>query len=486
MKKLIFCVLGMGIAYHAQAQMSTDGLKAELDSLMATKDPSIYSRLQVLAASDVETEMSIAASYYFQLKNAKAFDSVSNAELIKFPKGLLARIKAQQVITAMKSLPEIEEAYLKYIKNYPSGSYPGLPFGEDRLTYDRILLALASGYAHERNVEKANYYAGLLTADFWKVHSYSVISDTFYANGDMTNAVLYQKKAVESAAPYFYGEKDSSGTNAAARYAINAYPEACGSYAKLLYEQQKYEDALHYISMAAKGTTFNYLYAEILVALNRNTEAYNKIESVVRSGEANNDMVTLFKTLYVKVLGDTTGLGAYEADIHKGVIDNMRKRLLKNKMNVAAADFTLTDIQGRQVHLASLKGKIVILDFWATWCVPCKASFPAMQMAVDKYKSDSSIQFLFIHTLERSATPLADVQAYISGMKYNFEVLMDLKDPETKDNNVVASYNVSSIPTKFVIDKRGTVRFKLVGFDGSNDEVLDELKMMIDMLKKEG
>jgi thiol-disulfide isomerase/thioredoxin len=155
----------------------------------------------------------------------------------------------------------------------------------------------------------------------------------------------------------------------------------------------------------------------------------------------------------------------------------------KNMLNKPAADFTLTDLQGNRVQLADLKGKVVILDFWAVWCVPCKASFPAMQMAVDKYKNDTTVKFLFIHTWERTKTAAEDAKAYIASMKYRFQVLMDTKDPETKANKVVDSYNVVSIPTKFVIDEKGNIRFRLTGFDGSNEAAVDEISMMIDMVR---
>ena len=490
MKKLVFCVGVVIMFFHAQAQTIAyqDSIKEQLDRLLASRVPAdqqlLKERLQSLAGSDVEIDMSISASYYFRLKNEKVFDSISTAEIIKFPKGLLARIKAQQAITGMKHLPEMEKAYHQFIKNFPPNSYPGLPFGEDRLTYDRVRSMLANGYAKEKNVAKANYYASLLEADFWKVHSYGILSETFYANGDLTNATLYQKKAVESAAPYAAGKM---GHSAAANYAINGYAEACGTYARLLYEQKKYPEALKYIEFVVKpGAAFNYTYAEILAALNRNREAYDKIEAVVKSGEATVEMSALFKVLYVKTKGDTVGLDAYQEDIRKGVIDNLRKRLTKSMMNEHAADFSLTDLQGNRVTLADLKGKIVILDFWATWCVPCKASFPAMQMAIDKYKNDSGVKFLFIHTWERTSTPVADAQAYISGTKYNFEVLMDTRDPETEDNKVVNCYNVSSIPAKFVIDEKGNIRFKLTGFNGSNEAVVDEISMIIELIREQG
>jgi thiol-disulfide isomerase/thioredoxin len=131
-----------------------------------------------------------------------------------------------------------------------------------------------------------------------------------------------------------------------------------------------------------------------------------------------------------------------------------------------------------------LKGKTVILDFWATWCGPCKASFPAMQMAVNKYKDDPNVKFLFIHTWEKTATPTKDAGDYIKSQNYNFEVLMDNKDPETKINKVVSDYKVNGIPSKFVIDPQGNIRFNLMGFEGSNEAAVDEISMMIDMARK--
>ncbi|HZW69890.1 MAG TPA: TlpA disulfide reductase family protein, partial [Hanamia sp.] len=106
--------------------------------------------------------------------------------------------------------------------------------------------------------------------------------------------------------------------------------------------------------------------------------------------------------------------------------------------------------------------------------------------AQNKYKNDPNVKFLFIHTWERDNNATAEAKKYVQDHHYNFEVLMDLKDPETKENKVVSSYGVTGIPAKFIIDPQGNIRYHLTGFDGSNEEAVNEISMMIENAKKGG
>lgn len=126
-----------------------------------------------------------------------------------------------------------------------------------------------------------------------------------------------------------------------------------------------------------------------------------------------------------------------------------------------------------------MKGKITVLDFWATWCGPCIASFPVMQQAVNSHKANNNIQFLFVNTFENGDQQKL-LQDFIHENPYIFQYVTDKPDASGKWQ-AEKLFGISSIPTKFIIDKTGTVRYKITGFNGDEDKTLEELEIMIEM-----
>jgi peroxiredoxin len=102
-----------------------------------------------------------------------------------------------------------------------------------------------------------------------------------------------------------------------------------------------------------------------------------------------------------------------------------------------------------------------------------------MKRAVEKYAQDAEVRFLFINAWERMENKAKKKNAadFIAQNKYPFHVLLDL------DNKVIEAYKVEGIPTKFIIDKNGKIRFQSIGFDGNTDKLVEELGAMIESVR---
>jgi thiol-disulfide isomerase/thioredoxin len=168
------------------------------------------------------------------------------------------------------------------------------------------------------------------------------------------------------------------------------------------------------------------------------------------------------------------------ANARSAMVAAMRKKVLESRISNPSVDFTLNDLEGTPFRFSSLKGKVVVLDFWATWCNPCRMSFPFLKKVYEKYRANPSVAFVTVDTWERQkdyASTVENTKKFQHDNKYEWTVLIDGK------NDVVGRYNVDGIPTKFVIGKDGTIAFKSIGFSGPDME--EELTQQIEILLAE-
>ena len=125
---------------------------------------------------------------------------------------------------------------------------------------------------------------------------------------------------------------------------------------------------------------------------------------------------------------------------------------LKAKVGEKALDFTLTGIDGAQVSLEGLKGKVILLDFWATWCGPCKQVMPTIQKIADEYK-DKDVAVFGVNTWERGE---GAAQKYMESKGFTYPCLL-------AGDELAKSYGVPGIPTLLVIGKDGMIVLAEVG-----------------------
>jgi peroxiredoxin len=131
-----------------------------------------------------------------------------------------------------------------------------------------------------------------------------------------------------------------------------------------------------------------------------------------------------------------------------------------------APNFVLTDLHGKKVELKDFRGKGVMLNFWGSWCDPCKGEMPFINEAYNK-KPDGVV-VLAVNIRE---TPLV-VQNFVNHDNIDFPVLLDSK------GTVTEAYDIVPIPTTFLIDKDGKIVKKLTSAMTSTDEVLKNMKLI--------
>ncbi len=163
--------------------------------------------------------------------------------------------------------------------------------------------------------------------------------------------------------------------------------------------------------------------------------------------------VKLDPTLEASMFSTTPPAGYVKGEERKEAPEGEREPpQLKAKVGEKALDFTLTGLDGAQVSLESLKGKVVLLDFWATWCGPCKQVMPTIQKIADEYK-EKDVAVYGVNTWERGE---GAAKKYMDSKGFTYPCLL-------VGDDLAKSYGVTGIPTLLVIDKDGVIVLAEVG-----------------------
>lgn len=236
-----------------------------------------------------------------------------------------------------------------------------------------------------------------------------------------------------------------------------------------------------YKVLGSQNAGFNELYARLLKANGRPDIPF--IEESVRNDAVSPAMIDRLRAEHKGADFD-----AYLSGLRsKDHVNAMAEELLGQMINTPVAEpFSMLDVEGKTVSLTDLKGKVVVLDFWATWCAPCLGAMPGMKMAEEKYKGNPNVVFYFVNTMERVPEMTPEIKREIADALAkrgfpDFKILFD----SGSFAGLGEQFTMHGIPQKAVIDGNGNVRWVAGSYKGNPLELANEVMFVVDTVLAE-
>ena len=287
-----------------------------------------------------------------------------------------------------------------------------------------------------------------------------------YFYGELSQYVMYRGGAAKKALEY-------------ARHAVESLPKdadpqlvaiAQGTLGRAQLENKDYAGAIATLTrVAATSPDSQRVLSQLGTAYEAVGKADQAIDAYIRSvavfAGRDSSAAAPLQALYVKRHGSAKGLDARIAAA-RGASRNGEVFVARRHEQPAPA-WSLPTLAGKTVKSADLAGKVVVLDFWGSWCGPCRMELPLFQALYQRYK-DRGVAFYGVNW-ERPGPAEARVKLakdYMEQNKLSFPVVLDHEQAAS------TAFGIQAFPTVYLIDKTGKIRFRNVGFSPEIDEIL--------------
>lgn len=446
--------------------------------------------------------LDLRSTYSHVLKDSKKADSIHKVILQKFPEGITYRRQLlNQLITGNLTFWE------KFQKDWPKDKYSFSDYTNPRFGESFFFMGLT-------NIINRYYMDGdwknvLNTLSIVPFDQLGYFYDHFVDYPHRTPEQLFPEKdllslgrsiidTIETRMVASDNYRSGRGLHSPEEWkkeVLKKFSSAYAYHTGMLYRNGFYREAMlladrlkPYIGLS--DVNFNDVYVKLLVKMKRKNESYPFIRSAVRDGAYTTEMIEVIKDEYLSKGRDEKKFDQYVHSLKsKESIEREHATIIKSMCNLPSAAFSLKNLKGEQVDLSRQIGKIVVLDFWATWCFPCKQAMPGMQLAVNKYAKDPNVNFYFISTMETDPNYKTYIDKFLKENQYSFNVLYDEKSASGKMDRVYNDYSKtvksSGIPLKVIIDQNGKIRWFNLGGSSNAVQIAEEVSFVIDLLKKE-
>jgi len=413
--------------------------------------PELIKYAQFLEKENNEKSLELAVDLYYAMEMKNKAEEITSIVLKKYPQGRYAKF---YFINDMYGNQNMNEQYiLERLSAYEN------KFNDtSALIKDRFYGILINYFLTEKDLANISKYQNLITdkinlAGMFNNKAWNLCGESITSPGtDLEFAKQISKKSMDIVKDRM---NNPIGNENPFEFKLS-YIGYADTYALILFKQQKYDsaftiqDEIYHLDTMGMGTDGRERYALYMEKSKGLEQTKNFIEQQLSEGQNSALMLSQLHEIYKKLNIPDSEFEKIMQTSSTLINKKMKEEVIAKFGDTKEINFVLTNLEGKNIKLADYKGKVVVLDFWATWCGPCRASFPHMQELVNEYKN-KDVEFFFIATWQDGKPDAikAEVSKFINDNNYTFNVLFDY------NNDIVAKYKIKGIPTKIVIDKSG-------------------------------
>lgn len=440
-------------------------------------------------------------NYSFALRDSILGKEAADRILRDYPGGNAARFVSFGKIMSpstdgYENIARIEA----FMKEYPVSEWRKNPDNKGFI-YHSLYSVLGRSYYDTRQFDK---FVALFQNDLnfktanevarWNIErSYllgMVGKDTLYDLSSQIMPLLLAKRNDGS-----FREDYSVSRDEADRVAVRQLDNRLFTHISLLYDLGKYEEARSFFfELSERGkyrsAELNEINLKVMEKLGLKNEILPYLEMCVKYNAATPMILEKLQENYVRLHGgNVDGFDAYIASLKSDEEkEAMRKYVMSHITDFEMPSYRLEMAKGGTVSSDEMKDKIVVMDFWATWCRPCIMAMPGMQLVADKFVNDPEVEIFLVGTMQTGDYKTKSVD-FIRRSGYRFDMLHDAVNPSTGEQDLLFSqiapyFESSGIPRKIIV-KNGVIRYSSEGYSGSPSKLADEISLAIEILKNE-